>query len=91
MLLLKLDIAKAFDTIRCEYLIQVMQHLGFGQCWRDLMALIWSTTTSQIMLNGIPGRPIKYARGLRQGHYLSPMLFILAMDPFQKMLDMATQ
>jgi hypothetical protein len=67
MLLLKLDIAKAFDTVRWEYLLEVMEQLGFGQRWRDIMALIWSTTTSRIMLNGQPGRPIKHVRGLRQG------------------------
>jgi hypothetical protein len=30
MLLLKLDIAKAFDSVRWEYLIEVMEKLGFG-------------------------------------------------------------
>jgi retron-type reverse transcriptase len=91
MLLLKLDIAKAFDNIRWEYLLEVMQQLGFGQRWRNMMSQIWSSTTSRIILNGVPGRPIKHAKGLHQGDPLSPMLVILAMDPLQKMLDLATQ
>jgi hypothetical protein len=43
------------------------------------------------MLNGEPGRPIKHSKGLRQSDPLSPMLFIIVMDPLQQLLDMATQ
>jgi hypothetical protein len=91
MLLLKLDITKAFNSVQWEYLLEVMEQVGFGPTWRDMMALIWSTTTSRILLNGEPGRPIKHARELHQGDPLSSMLFILAMDPLQKLLDMALQ
>jgi hypothetical protein len=90
MIFLKLDIAKAFDSVRWEYMLEVMQHLGFGQRWRDLICLLWANTSSRILLNGIPGRPIKHRRGLRQGDPLSPMLIILTMDPLQKLLDRAT-
>jgi hypothetical protein len=55
MLLLKLDIAKAFDNVRREYMLEVLGHLSFSQRWRDLLALFWGNTTSQIMLNGEPG------------------------------------
>jgi hypothetical protein len=54
MLLLKFDIVKAFDNVRWEYLLELMEQLGFGQRWRDIMPLIWSTTTSRIILNGEP-------------------------------------
>jgi hypothetical protein len=46
MLFLKLDIAKAFDSVRWEYLIELMQVLGFRQRWRDILAILWHTTTS---------------------------------------------
>jgi hypothetical protein len=43
------------------------------------------------LLNGQPGRPIKHAKGLHQGDPLSPMLFIIAIDPLQRLLDRATE
>lgn len=89
ILFLKLD-TKAFDNVRWEYLLDVMKRLGFGQRWRDIISLIWSTTSSRIILNGEPGRPLKHRCGLPQGDPLSPMLFILAMDAIQKLLEKAT-
>jgi hypothetical protein len=55
------------------------------------MSLIWSTTTSRIMLNGTPRQPFKHGRGLWQGYPLSPLVFILAMDLLQRLLELATQ
>ena len=66
MLFMKLDIAKAFDNIRWEYMLEVLERLGFGQRWCDIISLIWSTTSSRILLNGEPGQPIKPRRSLRQ-------------------------
>jgi hypothetical protein len=60
MLFIKLDIAKTFDSVRWEYLLKVMEQLEFGQRWRDILALMWGSTSSRFMLNDEAGRPIKH-------------------------------
>jgi retron-type reverse transcriptase len=81
MLFIKFDIAKAFDSVRWEYMLELMEKIGFSQRWRNILSLLWSTTSSHILLNGEAGKPIKHDRELRQGDPLSTMLFILTMNP----------
>lgn len=80
-LLMKLDISKAFDSVRWDYLLMMMQHRGFPLKWRNWITTILTTLTSRIFLNGIPMEPIHHGKGLHQGDPLSLLLFILAIDP----------
>jgi hypothetical protein len=80
-LLLKLDISKAFDSVRWDYLISLMQRSGFPLRWRNWITALLTTSTSRVLLNGIPLDPIRHGRGLKQGNPVSPLLFILAIDP----------
>lgn len=90
-LLLKLDISKAFGSISWQFLLETLQAFGFGSRWREWVCSLFHTSTSQILLNGKPGPPILHARGLRQGDPLSPMLFVLAMEPLTRILRKAEE
>ena len=88
-LFLKLDIAGAFDSVSWEYMLEVMERLGFGPRWRDLICLIWASSTSKILVNGKLGQQISHRRGLRQGDPLSPILFTIAIAPLHWMMQRA--
>lgn len=79
-LLFKIDIPKAFDSVSWPFLIEVMQHYGFGQIWRDMICGLLASSSTQVLLNGLPGKHVQHMRSLRQRDPLSAMFFILVVD-----------
>ena len=50
---------------------------------------IFSSATSAALLNGVLGKTFHCKRGVRQGDPLSPLLFVLAADFLQSMINKA--
>lgn len=75
--MLKLDIAKAYDQVNWSFLLQVLQRLGFSESWRNIIFNAISSPSFSVMLNGCTKSFFKASRGLRQGDPLSNFLFFI--------------
>jgi hypothetical protein len=70
-LLLKLDITKPFDTVTWQFSPEILQTMGFSDRWRAWISMILASSSTSILLNGIPGPKIWHALGVRQTDALS--------------------
>lgn len=65
VVLLKLDISKAFDSLHWSFLFDVLRRLGFGNRWIGWVGALLGTSSIRVLLNGVPGRIIAHRRGIR--------------------------
>jgi hypothetical protein len=61
--LLKVDIAKAFDSVNWSFLLDLLSHTGFTRHWINWVSILLSTASTKILLNSQPGHRICHAPG----------------------------
>ncbi|GJX57282.1 RNA-directed DNA polymerase, eukaryota, reverse transcriptase zinc-binding domain protein [Tanacetum coccineum] len=90
-LIFKVDFEKAFDSIRWDFLDDVLKNFGFGKKWCNWIQSCLNSSRGSILINGSPTKEFNFHKGLKQGDPLSPFLFILVMESlhlsFQRVVD----
>eukprot|EP00253_Pinus_taeda_P004043 PITA_04043 len=85
-MLIKLDMANAFDRVNHSFLLQVLRSFGFPPQFINLIKACISCPWIAPMVNGRPTSFFQAQRRLRQGCPLSPFLYILMANSLSKNL-----
>lgn len=88
---LKLDISKAFDSVRWTFITDALRAMGIPEMFIHWIYTCLSTAAFSVSVNGELEGFFGSERGLRQGCALFPYLFVIAINVLSKMLNNAAQ
>ena len=90
-MVVKLDLANAFDRVNHDFLFAVMEKFGFST---ELIGWIKGCICTPWIAPLVNGRPTKFfqvSRGIRQGRPLSPLLYAIQASVFSFQLNNCQQ
>nr|GFC29008.1 RNA-directed DNA polymerase, eukaryota, reverse transcriptase zinc-binding domain protein [Tanacetum cinerariifolium] len=63
----KVDFVKAYDSVRWNYLLDVLEAFGFGQTWCKWIRGTFSSAKASVLVNGSPSNEFSFHCGIKQG------------------------
>ncbi|GJY43059.1 RNA-directed DNA polymerase, eukaryota [Tanacetum coccineum] len=85
-MIFKFDFEKAYNSVRWDYLDDVLNKFGFGSKWRDWIHNCLHSSKGSILVNGSPTREFHFRKGLKQGQWSESNIntIVQALDCFYK-------
>lgn len=80
-LLLSIDAEKAFDRVDWDFMMSTLEEVGCGERMCKWIRALYSRPSARVKINGTFSDPIDMYNGTRQGCPISPMLFLLTLEP----------
>ena len=90
VLILYVDIAKAFDTVQWDFIAQTMNKMGFGPKLVQAIYWLYKDSSAQCILTNHLSRPWTLGRSIKQGWPLSALLYAIATQHLLLYLDHLT-
>ena len=76
-----LDQEKAFDRVSWNYMVSVLQKIGFSHPEMERLMGLLRGGRAAIIMNGWCSEEFPLGRGVPQGDPLSPLLYVLSLEP----------
>ncbi|XP_058787037.1 uncharacterized protein LOC131661492 [Vicia villosa] len=84
VMVLKLDMSKAYDRVEWDFLLGVIEAIGFPISMVQVVSKCVKTVKYQVLINCQPSSIVSPERGLWQGDHLSPYLFVSCANVYQE-------
>ena len=84
---IQFDQEKAFDRVSWPYMYNMLRAFKFSENFIRWIYVLYKDIKSSVIVNGHVSEPFLLSRSVRQGCSLSPLLYVLCIEPFVNLVQ----